>query len=259
MSVTIEGKECKVVATIEARMTSSRLPGKVLMPLYGEPALGRLIERLKGCPLLDDIVVATTVNKTDEPIIDYCRQNRIRYFRGSEDDVLGRVLGAAKDAQADLIVEITGDCPLIDPEHVTRIIEIHTEESIDYAANCIKVTFPIGFDVQSFHYKVLEEVDKLTDDPSDREHVSLYIYNHPERYRLWNWQAEGEMYWPECAVTLDTIEDYKLIDNIFCALYHDNPKFSSIDIVRYLRANPGLAKINGEIKRKIVPGQIQPC
>lgn len=242
--------DLKIVATIEARMTSTRLPGKVLKPIIGKPVLELLIERLQCAKNINEIVVATTVNNTDDAIINLCNQLNVKYFRGSEEDVLERVLDAAKSVSADLIVEITGDCPLIDPTIVDECIQTFLEGDYDYVSNTIERSYPDGLDVQVFPVSVLEEVNNLTDNPIDHEHVSLYIYEHPERYRLKNLKANGEMFWPELGITLDTQEDYELLCLIFEELYPINPNFSALDIVKLLRDRPELIDINKKIERK---------
>lgn len=240
----------KIIATIEARMTSTRLPGKVLKPITGRPVLELLIERLQRAKYLDEIVVATTINDTDEPIIDLCERLNIKYFRGSEEDVLKRVLDAAKSVSADLIVEITGDCPFVDPDIVDEYIQVFLNGEYDYVSNTIRRSFPIGFDVQVFPVSVLEKVNALTFDPVDHEHVSIYIYEHPERYRLKNMEADEDMFWPNLGVTLDTQEDYELIRSIFEELYPQNNAFSALDVIKLLRGKPELISINRHIKRK---------
>lgn len=240
----------KIIATIEARMTSTRLPGKVLLPLAGEPALERLIERLKRSKYLDEIVVATTINKTDDPIIELAGKLGVKHFRGSEQDVLKRVLQAAQSVNADIIVEITGDCPLVDWRLVDRGIEEFFQKKVDYASNTIQLSYPIGFDVQVFPTAVLAEVDKLTDDPIDRTHVSYYIYNHPEKYKLHNWQAEKEFFWPSLRLTLDEKADYDFLNIIFKELLRENKDFSAGDIICFLKNNSNLLEINKNVKRK---------
>ena len=165
----------KIVATIEARMTSSRLPGKVLMPIMGKPMLAYLIERLKRSRV-DEIVVATTDRPTDDLIEQLATNLGVGCFRGSEEDVLGRVLLAAKSVGADVIVEITGDCPLIDPDIVDQVLDVYLSQQVDYASNTLKRTYPRGLDVQVFSTNLLDEVNILTSDPIDHENVSLYIY-----------------------------------------------------------------------------------
>jgi spore coat polysaccharide biosynthesis protein SpsF len=240
----------KIVVTIEARMTSKRLPGKVLLPLANIPALQMLTERVKRSRYVDDVVVATTINVQDEKVVKLCKEIDCKYFRGSEEDVLARVLGAAKSTNADIIVEITGDCPFIDHRHIDKTIEYFYSDDYDYAANVIERSFPVGFDVQVFPLKVLEKVDKLTNDPIDRVHVSCYIYAHPEKFKLFNWKAEGKMFWPELGITLDEKEDYRLLDEIAKLLLRRKKDFSAEDIVELLIRNKELVKINEKVIRK---------
>lgn len=240
----------KIAIIIEARMTSTRLPGKVLMPVLGEPCLHRMIERLRKSKKIDDVIVATTINKTDDCIVDLCKKINCNYYRGSEEDVLGRVLQAAKSQSVDLIVEIPGDNICIDWRHVDRLIEEFFSGEYDFVSNCIERSFPMGFDVKVFKASVLEEVEKITQNPKDREHVSLYIYMHPEKYHLKNWKAGGKMLWPELQITLDTKEDYELISKIYENLYLVNDDFSAEDVVGLLEKNPEFLKINKHIIRK---------
>lgn len=242
-----KNKNQKIVVTIEARMTSSRLPGKVLLPLAGKPALERLVERIRRSRYVDDIVVATTINNEDQPIIDLCDKMGCAYFRGSEEDVLSRVLGAAKSVSGDIIVEITGDCPLLDHRHIDRTIEFFYSGEYDYAN---MKNFPNGFGVQVFPTEVLDRVDKLTDDPIDRVHVSYYIYAHPETFRLFHWYAKGDMNWPEGRVTLDEQSDYELLNAIVEELYPKDEDFSAEDVVRLLKSRPDLVAINAEVRQK---------
>lgn len=242
----------KIAAIIEARMTSTRLPGKHMKKILGKQILALLIERLKNVKPLDQIVIATTINKEDRAIEELSRKLGVKCFRGSEDDVLGRVLKAAKKVQADLVVEVLGDCPLIDPQLVEEGIKIFLKGNYDYLNNALERTYPDGFDFQIYPVKILEEVDVLTKNPLDREHVTLYIYTHPEKYKIKILRAKGELDWPELAITLDTHEDFKLIKIIFEALYPKNPQFTAYDVVRFLRANPKLLTINKDIKRKRV-------
>lgn len=241
----------KIVATIEARMTSSRLPGKVLMPIMGKPMLAYLIERLKRSRV-DEIVVATTDRPTDDLIEQMATNLGVGCFRGSEEDVLGRVLLAAKSVGADVIVEITGDCPLIDPDIVDQVLDVYLSQQVDYASNTLKRTYPRGLDVQVFSTNLLDEVNILTSDPIDHEHVSLYIYEHPEKYRLANLESGLSPAQANLRLTVDTIEDFSLIESVYNSLYLDNPNFSMGHVLAYLSDNPDVAKINSEIHQKPV-------
>ncbi|MCD6163597.1 MAG: glycosyltransferase family protein [candidate division Zixibacteria bacterium] len=241
----------RVVATIEARMTSSRLPGKVLMPLLKKPALERMIERVKYARYIDEIVVATTVNKTDDPIVELCGRLGVGYYRGSEEDVLNRVLNTARNAKADLICELTGDCPLIDPLIIDQVVTAHCSGSYDHTSNFLNQrTFPVGLDVQVFPTKVLEEVSRLTDDPIDHVHVSYFIYCNPKLFRLNGITANPEVFGPDIRITLDTKEDYKLIQKIYTFLYNESSIFYAKDIVKFIKDNPELMTINRHVRQK---------
>jgi spore coat polysaccharide biosynthesis protein SpsF len=242
-------KDKKVVATIEARMTSSRLPGKVLMNLCEKPALQHIIERMKNSKYIDEVVVATTVNSTDNPIVYLCDEIGCKVFRGSEDDVLKRVLDAAKFANADIIVEITGDCPVIDSSYADYLIEKLVDGNYDYASNIIKRSFPDGYDIQVFYTSILEKVNVLTDDIADHEHVSLYIYRHPEIFKLYNLCAPDMLNFPEYEITLDTKEDYELIKKIYEKLYPINNFFGCQEVVDFLNQNRELLDILKNVKR----------
>lgn len=238
-----------IVATIEARMTSSRLPGKVLLPIGGQPALGLLINRLKQSRYLDAIIVATTTNETDDSIQALAEECGVLCFRGSETDVLGRVVGAAQQASAEIIVEITGDCPFVDPALVDRGIEEFFSHPVDYASNTIPSSYPNGFDVQVFPRTVLEEVEQKTFDPIDRTHVSYYIYQHPEMYRLHAWGAPPEWHSPELRVTLDEQADYQVLCAIYDGLKHMS-NFGVTDVITFLRHHPDIIEINSHVRQK---------
>jgi spore coat polysaccharide biosynthesis protein SpsF len=241
----------KTVCTIEARMTSTRLPGKVLLEAAGKPLLEHMIERLRRSRALDEIVIATTAEASSDPIVALGERLGVGVFRGSEDDVLARVLGAAEAYDADLIVETTGDCPLIDPATIDEVVARFNEGHADYCSNLLERTYPIGMAVQAFPTAVLAEVAQLTQDPADREHVSLYIYEHPEQYRLRNVAFDR----PESAelrLTVDTPEDYALVKAVFEELYPRDPAFGLDAILALLDARPDLANLNREIQQKPV-------
>lgn len=231
-------------------MTSTRLPGKVLKPACGKPMLELMVERLRRVPSLDGIVIATTVNATDDPVEALARRLDVGVHRGSEEDVLRRVLDAALAHKVDVIVETTGDCPLIDPDIVEACIAEYKRAGVDYVANVLERTYPVGMDTQVFATDVLADVARRTDDASDHEHVSLYIYRHPEIYSLKNVSAPPALTRPGLALTLDTPEDYALITAVFEALYPVDPAFTLADILGLLDARPDLARINEHVGRK---------
>lgn len=242
----------KIVCTIEARMRSTRLPGKVLLPVMGRPMLALMIERLQRVSEVDEIVVATTTDHSCDAIADLAARCGVGVYRGSEDDVLDRVLQAARGATADLIVETTGDCPLIDPAIVSRVIQEFRHRDVDYCANVLERTYPRGMDVQVFPLKVLEDVARLTDDPVDHEHVSLYLYSHPERFRLHNVASELSADAADARLTVDTPEDFALITQVFERLYPSKPGFSLADMLGLLAAHPELRAMNQRVAQKAV-------
>jgi len=242
----------KIIATIEARMTSSRLPGKILRPILGRPTLELLIERLSRSKYIDTIVVATTANSTDDIVEELTKKLAVGCYRGSEEDVLDRVIKAAQAYAADVIVEITGDCPLIDPTVIDQLIEIYLGGQYDYVSNTLRQTYPNGLDTQVFSLKTLKEVEELTQDPVDHEHVSLYIYEHPERYTLFNLDSNLPEKYRGIRLTVDTIEDFEVIRSIYEELYPANPSFSLDDVIGLLERRPELMEINRDIRQKQV-------
>lgn len=242
-------------AIIEARMTSTRLPGKVLAPILGRPTLELLVERLRRVKRLDQVIVATTVNRTDDPIEALARRIGAGCFRGSEADVLDRVLQASRAHGVDLIVEITGDCPLADPATIDRVLDAYHGGQCDYASNVLQRTYPRGLDVQVFPTAVLEDVARRTNDPVDHEHVSLYIYSHPERYRLRDVLSGLPGRHADLRLTVDTPEDLALVKAIYEALYPANPAFGLPDMLDLLERRPDLARINQHVQQKKVGQQ----
>ena len=240
----------RIVATIEARMTSTRLPGKVLLKIGEKPALEYMINRIKQSNLIDEIVVATTTNDSDLPIIDLCAKIGCKHFRGSEEDVLLRVLDAAKSVSADIIVELTGDCPFIDPEIIDNVISLYFSGDYDYASNIVQRTFPDGFDTQVFSVRSLEEVSRMTKDPIDRVHVSCYFYNNPRKFKLANFVADPELTWPELRLTVDENADYRLMKLIDEKLGESRGLFSAREIIALLKREPDLTEINRHIRAK---------
>ena len=241
----------KIVATIEARMTSSRLPGKVLMHLGNVPLLEVLIHRVKKSKLIDEIVLATTTNKTDDPIVNLCKKLKVPFYRGSEYDVLDRVLKAAKKSGADLICELMGDSPFLDPNLIDETIKTHIKNKNDYTSNFYPENYlPMGFATQVFSTKVLEKTARLTSDPIDRVHVSYYIYQHPEIFKCGGVKIGKGIKYPEIRLCVDTKEDFDLVNKVFEGLGKKNPLFSCREAMVYLQSHPHLLKINKHVKQK---------
>lgn len=240
----------KIVATIEARMTSSRLPGKVLLPAMGHPMLYHLVRRLQAAPSIDEIVLATTTNTADEPLVEFAKREGVRVFRGSEDDVMGRVIGAAESAHADVVVEITGDCPIIDPDIAEQTIRMFKRHDVAYVANSYISSYPDGMDTQVFGLDTLKQSAAMTNDPLDREHVSRHINNHPELFPHLNLIAPPSLHWPGLGLTLDELADYELLKKIIEHFGEMNPLFSCLDVILLLREHPDWVDINRAVSRK---------
>ena len=228
-------------------MHSTRLPGKVMLPILGKPMLQHMIERLRGCYILADIIVATTQSSPE--IIQLCKDLNVGYWVGSEEDVLGRVLGAARFYDVDIVVELTGDCPLQDPAMVDKVVADYLLGGADFVSNNLEYTAPRGFDCRVFPTKNLEMVASLTNDPIDHEHVSLYMWEHPEIFICRNVRTEdlppGDTY----RLTVDTMDDFLVIKILFEDL---PPGFTLYDVIQYLNGHPWVAALNQHVQQKAV-------
>ncbi len=234
-------------AIIQARMSSTRLPGKVLLDLAGEPMLARVVARTKRAKTIDRTIVATTVEPEDEPIVALCRARGWAVSRGSRDDVLDRYYQAAVADGADPIVRITSDCPLIDPEVIDRVVE-HLTTGVDYASNINpRRTFPRGLDVEAFTFASLATAWQDASDTSSREHVTPFLYRHPERFRIALVESER----PEAADhrwSVDTPEDYELMRRILA--HFGDQKFGWLDVLALLDRHPDWIDLNRHIAQK---------
>jgi spore coat polysaccharide biosynthesis protein SpsF len=231
-------------------MTSTRLPGKVLLPAGGKPMLKHLVDRLRQVKSLQAIVLATTINRTDDCLEAFAKEEHIACFRGSEEDVMSRVIGAADSVQADIVVEITGDCPIIDPLIVEQTIQMFLHNSCEYASNSLVRSYPDGMDTQVFALETLKRSAAMTNDPLDREHVTLHICNHPELFRQVTLIASSDLYWPELGLTLDEKEDYELLQNLIEYFGPSMPYFGCREVIDLLRTKPEWVAINQEVRRK---------
>ncbi len=243
-------KNVNTVIIVQARMTSTRLPGKVLKQVLGKSLLEYQLERLQRVKLASRIVIATTTNETDQPIVEWCEIQGIACFRGSEHDVLARYHGAASLYQANTVVRVTSDCPLIDPAVIDQVIGHYLAHiaDCDYASNCLERTFPRGMDVEVFSRRALDEAFLEAKEIAEREHVTPFIYRHPQRYRLANIiyrENQGQHRW-----TVDTPEDFELVDKILNALYPTKPTFTLKDVLDLLRHHPDWADINAHVEQK---------
>lgn len=243
-------KKNKTNIIIQARMSSTRLPGKTLKPIMGRPMLSHLVERVQQVQAQHSLIIATTINPQDDAIESLAKKENILVVRGSEEDVLDRYYQACKAYPADLIVRITSDCPLIDPaiiDHAIHLFQTHAT-SVDYMSNALHRTYPRGMDVEVFTYEALQTTAKEASNASDREHVTPFLYKHPERFRLANFTHVPDI--SQYRLTVDTAEDFVLITKIFEALYPKNKKFTLADILEILEQHPEWKEINAQIKQK---------
>jgi spore coat polysaccharide biosynthesis protein SpsF len=241
----------KVVIIIQARMTSTRLPGKVLKTILDKSILEHQVERLQRIENAADIVIATTTNLTDQPIVECCQSLSTPYYRGPEADVLARYYGAATEHAADAIVRITSDCPLIDPQVVSEVIRFYVNNfpKYDYVSNVLERTYPRGMDTEVFSYSALQEMFNEATLQQDRENVTTYIYKtHPEKYHtanVFNFEDQSHHRW-----TVDTPEDFELIKRIIETLYPIKPTFDLADTLKLLNQHPDWCELNAHIEQK---------
>jgi spore coat polysaccharide biosynthesis protein SpsF len=237
-------------AIIEARMKSTRLPGKVLRPMAGKPMLELLIERIRHALLVDQVIIATTVSPSDDPIESLSQKLQIACYRGSEEDVLDRVLAAALRFAVEVIVEITGDCPLIEPSKIDHMLKSYQYMNVDLMTNRLDESYPPGLGLRIFSRATLEKVARLTNDPVDREHVTLYVWEHPEIFSIYHFQNNLDRKYWDLRLTVDTAEDFKFIQAIFEELYPQKPLFDLYDIIDLLERKPELMGINKHVQDK---------
>jgi spore coat polysaccharide biosynthesis protein SpsF len=240
----------RTVAIVQARMTSTRLPGKVLLEVMGKPMLGFQLERVRCVASIDHIVIATTTNASDDPVAAFAEVGGFGLFRGSESDVLGRFEGAAAAADATTVVRLTADCPLADPDVIDRVIRRYQDASpaCDYVTNAIPRSYPAGLDVEVFSREALDMADGEAVDLYDREHVTPFLYRNPERFRLLSVVCEPNLAWERW--TLDETGDFELISRVLRALYPANPDFRMADVSRILDENPEWRGLNGSVHEK---------
>lgn len=234
----------KVVALIQARMGSSRLPGKVLKPVMGRPMLWYLVQRLKQCQYIDEIAVATSSDVKDLPLLDFAAENGLGCYAGSENDLVDRLYQAGMKFDADAIVRVTGDCPLVDPVLADRVIKkyLDAEGALDCATNCQPRTYPDGLDVALYAMRALGQVWREVQDPFNREWFSCNFYEHPEKYTVgavYQAQDLSKLRW-----TLDYPEDLEFIREVLERLHCDSKTFLMQDVLDLLREHPELAEIN---------------
>lgn len=240
----------KVAAIVQARMGSVRLPGKVMLPLQDKTVLGHVLTRLKQSYCLNEILVATSDLPGDLRIVEEAARHGVRAYRGSERNVLERFYRAALDCQTDLIVRITADCPLIDPGIIDAMLQQYQRDgaSFDYMSNTLIRSFPRGLDVEIFTADALEQAYRQAEREDEKEHVTPYLYRHPERFRLCSYTNPTDC--SHYRWTLDTKEDWLFIQEVYRRVYPENPSFRWPEIISLLEQEPELARMNGGIRQK---------
>ena len=238
------------LAIIQARMGSTRLPGKVLMNIGKKPILHWVIERVKRAKLIDKVIVATSNKEKDGQIKKFCKKLDTECFRGSEEDVLARFYEASKAQKADIIVRITADCPFVDPLIIDKIIKIHLKNKNDYTANDTESSYPKGTDVEVFNFKSLEKAHCKAKKTYQREHVTPYLYEHPKNFKVEILKAKGILKRPEFRLCVDKKEDLKVVSEIYNKLKKSRKKINIFNIIKLLDSNPKLAEINTNIRQK---------
>lgn len=236
-----------ILAILQARTSSTRLPGKVMLPVAGAPMLQRQIERLRRSRRIDRLIVATSDRRDDDRVAAVAATAGVDAYRGSLDDVLDRYYRAAAPYRPDLIVRLTGDCPLADWQVVDRVIDHALDGGFDYASNTLRPTWPDGLDVEVVTFATLAAAWHEAADALEREHVMPFITRRPERFRLGS--VENDVDLSSLRWTVDEPSDYTLISRIYDMLYGRNPGFTTTDILRLLTEQPGLISINEGIER----------
>ena len=232
------------LAIVQARMSSTRLPGKVLKSIVGRPMISLQLERIKRARHIDEIVVATSTDRADDAIQAQCHRDDVSCSRGDLNDVLDRFYQAAKPLNSKCIVRLTADCPLIDPSVIDECIELFNSGDYDYASNTVERTYPRGLDVEAFTFAALERAWREARLPSEREHVTPYLYHHPQLFRIGYLKDKRDL--SSLRWTVDYPDDFEVITAIYESLYPAHSKFSIADILEFLENHPELKAKNSK-------------
>jgi spore coat polysaccharide biosynthesis protein SpsF len=234
----------KVTAIFQVRMGSTRLPGKALVNIHGKPLLQHVVERVRRSKYIDEIVLATTTREDDQAIVQLAKEWTLKCYAGSEEDVLDRFYQAGRNFSAEIIVRITPDDPFKDPEIIDKALEIldSEKEAIEYVTNTLPPTYPIGLDIEVFFFDALRKAWQEARKPSEREHVTPYIWTHPEIFCLRNFSYVRDI--SHFRWTLDNEKDLLFTREIYKRIYETKPDFLMDDILEILSREPELAKIN---------------
>ncbi|MHB9041469.1 MAG: cytidylyltransferase domain-containing protein [Melioribacteraceae bacterium] len=247
-----EKQNLGITAIVQARFGSTRLPGKILKEIYHKPMLWHVVNRLSHSRLIDKIIVATTDLAEDDQVQKFCEANNFLFYRGSSEDVLSRYYNAAKSFNAKIIIRITSDCPVIDFSIIDKMLEEFISETrvrkLDYLSNVLTRSFPRGLDTEIFTFAAIEKTYNEAKQIYEREHVTPYIYNHPDIFTLKNFSNEKDYSFHRW--TVDTQEDFDLVDKIYKSLYEKNKLFLLEEILKLFEEHPALIEINQNIQQK---------
>jgi spore coat polysaccharide biosynthesis protein SpsF (cytidylyltransferase family) len=250
----------KIDIIVEARTQSKRLPGKLIMKILDRPVIDLMIERLKKINKINDIIIATTTNKDDDILEKIAKENNIKCFRGEEEDVLGRVVETIKFFKTDIVVQITGDNPLVDRGLTEELISFFLDNYKKYDFICndagiynskFKKEFPMGLNTKVFKSSILIEVERKTKNPVDREHIVNYILKNFDQFKILSYKAPPKLCRQDIRLTLDYIEDFNLIKLVYENLYINNKSFSIKNIVDFLDQNPKIKNLNSSCRQKV--------
>lgn len=237
----------RTATIVQARMGSTRLPGKVMMDLGGATVLARVVQRLRRASLIGELIIATTFDPADDVIVEECKALGVAFFRGEVRDVLDRYYRTALHFGAEVIVRITSDCPLIEPEVTDRVIDTFLEQRPDYASNAVQRTYPRGLDTEVFTFDALERTWQKAQRPYQRSHVTAYIYENPEQFKIVSVTGDADYSWQRW--TVDTPDDLRFIREVY-ELMGNDPGFYWRDVLSLLERRPELLELNSHVMQK---------
>ncbi|MFH1451235.1 MAG: glycosyltransferase family protein [bacterium] len=239
-----------IFAIVQARIGSTRLRGKVLMDISSRPMVWHVIDRLRTAKRITDVILAIPDTQENDVLADFAKNNQIKYFRGDENNVLSRYYAAAKEFNVDIVVRVTSDCPMIDPQIVDQVVEACLLPGVDFSSNFINRLFPRGADAEAFYFSALEKVWQEARETYQREHVTPYIYENPQLFKIQSVEPKDELRNPDLRLTVDTQPDLDLAREIYKRLYIPGEIFSIEEVIALLDKEPQLKEINKEIKQK---------
>ncbi|NLL37094.1 MAG: NTP transferase domain-containing protein [Fretibacterium sp.] len=240
----------KVIDIVQARMGSSRLPGKVMKPLCGKPMIEHLLNRLSRAERVDELWVATTTSPKDDELCAFLESRGFNLHRGPEDDVLTRYVETAEKSGAEVILRHTADCPLLDPELVDAITQAFLESDWDYMRPLHEDGMIRGLDTEIFTAAALNRADALAQDAPSREHVTLYMYRHPEAFSFGVFPMPERLKLPGTRLCVDEEDDFRLIEAIYNALYREGEIIPFSEVLELLKTNPALRELNKSVQQK---------